>query len=85
MDLLTVWEVIPTYSAAYPSQGNGLVERVHRTIKRSAERSGRSVHQIVAFYNNTVHSATGAVPFELLFASKSKVVGGQQQRNTLKT
>ena len=83
--LLTAWDVSPKFSAAYRSQGNGLTERNHRTIKTSAERSGKSVQQTVAFYNNTTHSATKAVPYELLFVAKSKVAGGRATRESLVT
>ena len=45
--LLEVWDVQPDYSCAYRAQGNGLVERVHRTIKRMVARSGRGVAEMV--------------------------------------
>lgn len=83
--LLRDWDVSPRFSAAYRSQGNGLIERNHRTIKAAAERSGKSVQQIVAFYNNTTHSATKAVPYELLFVAKSKIAGGRPTRESFVT
>ena len=81
--LLNEWDVKPLFSAAYRPQGNGLIERNHRTIKRSVERSGVSVQKIVAFYNNTTHSATGAVPYEVLFVARSKITGCREQREEL--
>ena len=83
--LLADWDVCPILSAAYRPQGNGLIERNHRTIKRSAERSGRTIHQIVALYNNTTHSTTGTVPYELLFSARSKIAGCRHQREDLAT
>ena len=64
--LLQHWEVAHDFSCAYRPQGNGAVERVHRTVKRSAARAGATVEDIVFWLNNS--SADGKVsPYELCF------------------
>ena len=50
-ELLEKWNVRRLYRAAYRPQGNGIVERHHRTIKRVAERSGISPIEAVFWYN----------------------------------
>ena len=50
-DLCQRWNVRRHYRAAHRPSGNGIVERVHRTIKRTAERSGCSPLQAVFWYN----------------------------------
>ena len=49
--LLDKWGVIPYYRVAHRANGNGIVERSHRTIKAMAERSGKSPIEAVFFYN----------------------------------
>ena len=46
-ELCQNWEIEQVFSAAYRPQGNGVVERVHRTIKRSVGRTKRSVEESV--------------------------------------
>ena len=50
-DLLEYWGSQPFYRAAYRAEGNGIVERNHRTVKASAERAGISPIQAVYWYN----------------------------------
>ncbi len=38
-ELLLHWQVEAVFACAYRSRGNGVVERVHRTIKRMVARS----------------------------------------------
>jgi len=78
-ELLKNWEIEQQFSAAYRPQGNGLVERVHRTIKRSVGRTKRSVEEAVFWYNNTsgVHKST---PFEILFGYSSRKPGVNTDR-----
>ena len=42
--LMKNWDVELDFSCAYRAQGNGLIERTYRTIKRTAARSGRRWH-----------------------------------------
>lgn len=45
------WNVRQRFRAAYRPAGNGIVERHHRTIKRTAARSGSDPLQAVFWYN----------------------------------
>lgn len=45
------WGVNIRYRCAYRASGNGIVERVHRTIKRMAARSNADVLSMVYWYN----------------------------------
>ena len=45
--VLSDWDVRQELACAYRPQGNGVVERVHRTVKRIVQRSGRSVEEAV--------------------------------------
>ena len=45
------WGVEPVYRCAYRPSGNGIIERNHRTIKRSAARTGKDVLTAVYWYN----------------------------------
>jgi hypothetical protein len=47
------WGVYLHFRAAYRPQGNGIIERNHRTIKSMAARSGADVRDIVFWYNYT--------------------------------
>ena len=72
--LLQHWEVAYDFSCAYRPQGNGAVERVHRTVKRSAARAGATVEDIVFWLNNSF--ADGKVsPYELVFCAHSRKPG----------
>jgi len=70
-DLCRNWEVDQIFSAAYRPKGNGVIERVHRTIKRSVGRTKRSVEEAVFWYNNT-SGKVGISPYELMFGYKSR-------------
>ena len=61
-DLLRDWCVEPVYRCAYRPAGNGIVERVHRTIKRMAARSRGDPLDMVFFYNVTPRSGEHTVP-----------------------
>lgn len=50
-ELCQRWNVQLRHRAAYRPSGNGVVERNHRTIKRTAARTGRSPLDAVFFYN----------------------------------
>ncbi len=73
-NLFEKWEINQTFSCAYRPQGNGVVERMHREIKRAVGRSGRSVAECVFWHNNSCLSEVG-VPFETVFSSRCKKPG----------
>ena len=50
-DMLDRWSVRRWFRCAYRPQGNGIIERHHRTIKRMASRSKSSVLDMVFGYN----------------------------------
>ncbi|KAK3879159.1 hypothetical protein Pcinc_016253 [Petrolisthes cinctipes] len=45
------WNVTRRFRAAYRPSGNGIAERMHRTIKSMAARSGKSPLKMVFWYN----------------------------------
>ena len=81
-DLLKRWDIRQIFTCAYRSQGNGMVERVHRSIKRSIARSKSGVAEAVFWLNN---SSTGesSSPYELLFSMKSKKPGISHSRKMM--
>lgn len=81
-ELLKEWEVVSELSCAYRPQGNAIVERVHRTVKRSAARSRRGVEEAVFWLNNT-RGNSHASPYELVFAARSRKPGVSEQRESI--
>ena len=61
------WGIQARYRCAYRASGNGIVERIHRTIKRMAARSGGSVLDMTYWYNVSPKDRT----FPLSVPSKS--------------
>ena len=45
------WKVYLRFRCAYRPSGNGIVERMHRTIKRMAARSGADILDMVLWWN----------------------------------
>jgi len=68
------WEIRQSFSCAYRSRGNGIIERVHREIKRSVGRTGHSVAECVFWHNNSETSEFGK-PYNLMFSATSKIPG----------
>ena len=66
---LTSWGVSHISACAYRPQGNP-VERIHRTVKAMASRSGKSPLQVV-FWVNRLPDHTGLTPLEKLGKSWS--------------
>ena len=67
--LLDRWNVTPLFRAAYRAEGNGVVERHHRTIKAVAERGGIDPRESVFWYNITprVGQKEDSIPQQALF------------------
>ena len=72
--LLQDWEVNHELTCAYRSQGNGVVERVHRTVKRTVKRANCTVAEAVFWVNNTRGEHANS-PFELVFAARPRKPG----------
>lgn len=61
-ELCRQWNVIQLFRCAYRPEGNGIIERHHRTIKRMAQRCGSCPLRMVFWYNlapkKGVHDST---------------------------
>ena len=59
---MSKWNIDHIFSCAHRQQGNGIVERQHRTVKRMAARTGGSVQEMAYWYNfsSKVDDATPA-------------------------
>ena len=68
-EMLERWNTRPYFRAAYRPEGNGIVERNHRTIKALAERGGTSPGEALFWYNMTPRSGQvrETVPQEQIF------------------
>ena len=77
--LLEAWDVAADFSCAYRSQGNSIIERVHRTIKQMVARSGRCAEQMTFWYNATAGECIASL-FEMVFAAKPKMPGVTGER-----
>lgn len=69
------WGIYIRYRCAHRASGNGIVERVHRTIKRMAARSGSSVLDMTYWYNIAPKERvlTDSIPAENLFTYEWRV------------
>jgi transposase InsO family protein len=77
--LLDAWKVTSDFSCTYRAQGNGVIERVHRTIKRMVARSGRSVEEMCFWYNVT-KGEHPASPYEMVFGATPRMPGVSEKR-----
>jgi len=84
-NLLDEWNVKQVFRCANRPSGNGIVERVHRTIKRMAGRSGRSPLAMVYFYNISPLTADklDTSPYYLLFNRQPCVYRVERHRRVL--
>ena len=68
--LFEKWAVRARFRCAYRASGNGIVERVHRTVKRVAARSGISPKEATFWYNLApVDGVSESAPSTVLFSS----------------
>ena len=68
--LFDKWAVRPRFRCAYRASGNGIVERVHRTVKRVAARSSISPLEAAFWYNLApVDRNPDSAPSTVLFSS----------------
>ena len=81
--LLKSWQISQTLSCAFRPQGNAIVERIHRTVKRAVKRSGRTVEETVFWVNNTCTGTTendDISPYEYVFSARARKPGINDQR-----
>ena len=79
VQLLADWRVEQLLAGAYRPQGNGVVERVHRTIKRMVARTGKIVPECLFWYNST-RGGRRCSPYESVFAAKPRMPGVRAER-----
>ncbi len=77
--LLGQWKVSPVFSGAYRPQGNGVAERIHRSVKRTVARTRGTVDSAV-FWHNVSPGTRGTSPFELVFGVRPRMPGVRDQR-----
>ena len=74
VELCQNWGIKLESSCAYRPQGNGIIERVHRQIKRAVGRTRRSVQECVFWYNNSINK-DNFEPYHMASGLKSKKPG----------
>ena len=80
--LLYQWDVRADFSCAYRPQGNAVIERAHRTVKRTAARTGRSIEEACFWVNNT-RGTKKASPYELMFGAQARKPGVTNKRELI--
>ena len=63
---LGTWKITPIFRCANQPEGNGIVERIHCTVKRMAKRSNQKIEESLYWYNNTPNK-NDDIPHLLLF------------------
>jgi transposase InsO family protein len=85
--LCSRWGVKIIYRCAYRPQGNGIVERNHRTIKRMVARTGGSAQEMTFWYNfapkEGVNEST--TPSASVFRYKWRNPKAQESASSLET
>lgn len=81
-NLIDNWGISHTLTCAYRSQGNGVIERMHRTVKRCAMRSSRSIQEAVFWVNNS-RDGNSLSPYEIMFAASSRKPGINKDRQEI--
>ena len=68
-EMLDKWNTRRYFRAAYRPEGNGIVERNHRTVKALAERGRTSPEEALFWYNVSPRTGQGeeTVPHELVY------------------
>lgn len=72
--LFEYWEIGHLLTCAYRPQGNSVIERIHRTVKRTAIRGGKSIEEAM-FWVNCTSGDEGPSPYEFLFCARSRKPG----------
>lgn len=67
LDFLAVWGIEEVFRAADRPPGNGIAERIHRTIKRIAARSNISIFEACYWYNASSGRGSKPSPVEALY------------------
>ena len=81
-NLLNQWDVQAKFSCAYRPQGNAVIERVHRTVKRTSARTGRSVEE-ACFWVNTTRGTKTVSPYEMMFGAQARMPGVTEKRKMI--
>ena len=77
-EMLQQWDVRHQLSCAYRPQGNSVVERNHRTIKRTARRGAMSAEKAVFWWNTSSDGETS--PIETVFCARPRIPGVRSSR-----
>lgn len=68
-ELCAAWGVALLFRCAYRPQGNAIIERCHRTVKRTVARAGRGVLEAVFWYNFAPRESSPA-PSDVFFSRR---------------
>lgn len=77
LQFLKGWGVKQDFSCAYRASTNGIIERNHRTIKRMVARSGKSVGDMVFWYNHSPNEQ-GRIPVEQVYTYETSLPGAHR-------
>jgi ribonuclease HI len=81
-DLCQMWCVKRLFRCAYKPRGNAIVERNHRTIKRMAARTGKSIEEMVFWYNFAAKDMKSeSSPSAKVYRYKWKCPGGKNGKD----
>ena len=80
--LLDEWDVRAEFSCAYRPQGNAVIERVHRTVKRTAARTAKTIEEACFWVNNT-RGSREASPYEMMFGARARKPGVTTKRELI--
>ncbi len=76
-ETLPIFGITQSRTTAYHPQGNGMVERLNRSLLRSYVDKEPAYYKhylplVLYAYRTTVHSSTGVSPFQLMFCRQPR-------------
>ena len=81
-NLCLLWKIDKVHTTPYHPAGNGVCERVNKTIKNGLQKTMQGKEKIewdlylpdvIFSYNTAVHDSTGFTPFRLMFGEEARI------------